>query len=403
MGTSLLNLVFDKWDGDTPISNCYDTGFVKPYHLDLLPIHLKSPNLIVNKCKLKDINKSENFFYVINYMCKLIKIVNENNFIISEEILSYVRDKNLKVVFLSEQEVNRCEKKTMETLVLQLKKRNVPESNFYYLNNNSKLLQYKEELGCELHVHTLKCLFEFMVRNMNLHKSTFNRERESFFLLQNRRLKTHRVFILAYLKKHNILKDTNWSLLNDFNDTVQPFFNTKDERFLPYVDNFNYFTKVKNKLLKHEENYEVVDTSVCVLGDLQTYHQSYINLIAETYFEYDEIHITEKSFRSFYYYQLPVFIASYQHVQHMRKTWEFDFFDDLIDHSYDLERDHEKRLLMVSNEIKRLHDNKEIVIDFIKNNENRLIHNHNLIKLYNKQSSTIKLFTSFIKNKKTII
>jgi hypothetical protein len=403
MGTSLLNLVFDKWDGDTPISNCYDTGFVKPYHLDLLAIHLKSPNLIVNKCKLKDINKSENFFYVINYMCQLIKIVNENNFIISEEILSYVRDKNLKVVFLCEQEVNRYEKRTMETLVLQLKKRNVPESNFYYLNNNSKLLQYKEELGCELHVHTLKCLFEFMVRNMNLHKSTFNRERESFFLLQNRRLKTHRVFILAYLKKHNILKDTNWSLLNDFNDTVQPFFNTKDERFLPYVDNFNYFTKVKNKLLKHEENYEVVDASVCVLGDLQTYHQSYINLIAETYFEYDEIHITEKSFRSFYYYQLPVFIASYQHVQHMRKTWEFDFFDDLIDHSYDLERDHEKRLLMLSNEIKRLHDNKEIVIDFIKNNENRLIHNHNLIKLYNKQSSTIKLFTSFIKNKKTII
>jgi hypothetical protein len=87
----------------------------------------------------------------------------------------------------------------------------------------------------------------------------------------------------------------------------------------------------------------------------------------------------------------------------MRKTWEFDFFDDLIDHSYDLERDHAKRLLMVSNEIKRLHDNKEIVIDFIKNKENRLIHNHNLIKLYNKQSPTIKLFTSFTKNKKTII
>jgi len=403
MGTSLLNLVFDKWDDNTPISNCYDTGFVKPYHLDFFATHLKSPNLIVNKCKLKDINKSENFFYIINYTCELIKIINENNFIISEEILSYVRDKNLKVVFLSEQEVNRCEKKTMETLVSQLKKRNVSESNFYYLNNNSKLLQYKEELGCELHVHTLKCLFEFMVRNMNLHKSTFNRERESFFLLQNRKLKIHRAFILAYLKKHNILKDTNWSLLNDFNDTVQPFFNTKDERFLPYVDNFNYFTKVKNKLLKHEENYEVVDTSVCVLGDLQTYHQSYINLIAETYFEYDEIHITEKSFRSFYYYQLPVFIASYQHVQHMRKTWKFDFFDDLIDHSYDLECDHEKRLLMVSNEIKRLHDNKEIVIDFIKNNKNRLIHNHNLIKLYNKQSPTIKLFTSFTKNKKTII
>ena len=403
MGKSVLNLVFDKWDGNTPISNCYDTGFIQPYIYDHMARNLKSRNLIVNKCKLKDINKSDNFYYSINYTCKLIEIINEHNFIISEEILSYVRDQNLKVIFFNGQELNIHEKKTMKTLILELKKRNVPESNFYYINNNSKLLQYKEELGCKLHVHTVKCLLEFMVYNMNLHASTFNRERESFFLLQNRRLKPHRAFILAYLKKNNILKDTDWSLLNDFNDAAQPFFNSKDERFLPYVDDFNYFTKLKNKLLKHEENYEVVDGSVCVLGDLQTYHQSYVNLIAETYFEYDEIHITEKSFRSFYYYQLPVFIASYQHVQHMRKTWEFDFFDDLIDHSYDLERDHAKRLLMVSNEIKRLHDNKEIVIDFIKNNENRLIHNHNLIKLYNKESSTIKLFTSFIKNKKTII
>ena len=403
MGVPVLNLVFEKWDGDTPISNCYDTGFVRPYHLDHLIPNLTSPNLIVNKCKLEDINESENFFYLINYMCQLIEIINEDNFVITEEILSYVRDKNLKIIFFCDHELNRHEKKTMATLVEQLKKRNVSESNFYYLNNNSKLSQYKEELGCKLHVHTLKCLFEFIVYTMNLHESTFNHERESFFLLQNRRLRSHRAFLLAYLKKHDILKDTDWSLLNNFNDTIDIFFNAEDERFSPYMEDFNYFVQLKNKLLKHEENYEVVDAKVCVLGDIETYHQIYVNLISETYFEYDEIHITEKSFRSFYYYQLPVFIASYQHVQHMRKTWEFDFFDDLIDHSYDLEPDHEKRLIMVADEIKRLHDNKEMVIDFIKNNENRLIYNHNLIKLYNKESPTIKLFTSFTETKKKLL
>ena len=100
MGVSVLNLVFDKWNGNTPIPNCYDTGFVKPYRLDHIATNLNSQNLIVNKCKLKDINKSDNFYYSINYACPLIEIVNEDNFIISEEILNYVRDENLKVIFV---------------------------------------------------------------------------------------------------------------------------------------------------------------------------------------------------------------------------------------------------------------------------------------------------------------
>lgn len=403
MSVPVLNLVFEKWDGDTPISNCYDTGFVRPYELDHLITNLDSPNLIVKRCKLEDINESENFFFLINYMCQLIDIINDDNFVINDNILEYVREKNLKIILFSDHELNRNEKNTMEILIGQLKKRNVPESNFYYLNNNSKLQQYKEELGCELHVHTLKCLFEFILYTMNLHPAVFNEVRESFFLLQNRRLRSHRVFILGFLKKHGLLGDTDWSLINNFDDKIDLFFNIHDERFSPYKEEIDYMINLKNKLLKYEENYDKVDAKVCVLGDLETYHQSYVNLISETYFEYDEIHITEKSFRSFYYFQLPVFISSYQHIHHMRKTWDFDFFDDLIDHSYDLEPDHDKRLLMVANEIKRLHDNKETVIEFIKNNKNRLIYNHNLIKLYNKQYPTIKLFTSFTKTKNKLL
>jgi hypothetical protein len=64
----------------------------------------------------------------------------------------------------------------------------------------------------------------------------------------------------------------------------------------------------------------------------------------------------------------------------MRYEYDLDFFDDLIDHSYDDEMDDAKRFHMIVNEIKRLSNMKEEISLYYKSNTDKLIHNHNFIK-----------------------
>jgi hypothetical protein len=79
-------------------------------------------------------------------------------------------------------------------------------------------------------------------------------------------------------------------------------------------------------------------------------------------------------------YQFPLILASPKHTKAIRKRYGFDFFDDVIDHSYDLELDHRERLIKFVKEIKRIKENKDFFIDFYKNNKERFIRNNELAK-----------------------
>ena len=79
------------------------------------------------------------------------------------------------------------------------------------------------------------------------------------------------------------------------------------------------------------------------------------------------------------FYQIPIFVATYQHVKYLRDMYGFDMFDDLVNHSYDDEIDNGKRLFMIADEIRRLNENPQVVRDFYKNNEDRFIKNRNII------------------------
>jgi hypothetical protein len=113
---------------------------------------------------------------------------------------------------------------------------------------------------------------------------------------------------------------------------------------------------------------------------VKTYSNSYINITTETNFVSPYIiHITEKTFTPFNFYQIPIFVATYQHVKYLRDMYGFDMFDDLVNHSYDNEIDNGKRLFMIADEIRRLNENPQVVKDFYKNNEDRFIKNRNII------------------------
>ena len=63
----------------------------------------------------------------------------------------------------------------------------------------------------------------------------------------------------------------------------------------------------------------------------------------------------------------------------MKEEYGLDFFDDIIDHSYDDEFDHKKRLIMIIEEIKRLSTVKNELIDFYKSNRDRFENNKKII------------------------
>jgi hypothetical protein len=55
----------------------------------------------------------------------------------------------------------------------------------------------------------------------------------------------------------------------------------------------------------------------------------------------------------------------------MKEKYNFDFFDDIINHSYDNEPNQMRRLEMFVEEIKRLDGIQDQVKEFYKNNEQR--------------------------------
>jgi len=71
------------------------------------------------------------------------------------------------------------------------------------------------------------------------------------------------------------------------------------------------------------------------------------------------IFITEKTFKSFGLRQIPIWFAVPGLVTEVRKLG-FDMFDDIIDHSYDLVDDEDKRFTQVFDQIKKLNSELDL-------------------------------------------
>ena len=121
-----------------------------------------------------------------------------------------------------------------------------------------------------------------------------------------------------------------------------------------------------------------------------------MNVVTESNFFSDSIHITEKSIKPFYFYQLPIFLSGVDHVKFLKNKYDFDFFDEIIDHSYDNIKDNKKRLFAVFNEIKRILSNKEEIINFYINNKDRFEENKNKVIKIKKDNSDVDYFNSLI-------
>jgi hypothetical protein len=405
---NILNLVFENWqDGRLALPN----GNELFKNSLVLPKFIKTNELFEVKFNiLTNVNVYDNFYFVICHRVSLVEYISQSydNFI-SNEVKVLVRSKNLKIIFVQEHESEYNIKNTITLLDMLCVSNHLDPSNFYIICNNAEIDSYTQ--FTKINLNKIEFLSEWAYRALTpLNPKFVTNKLGKFALLHNRTPRTHRIILLALLKKNNILENFDWSIIDGFRKKVAKGEILSKSSIDNIKHEMEFFDKIDVKKSDYELNTNWFDTTYNVEFHkafmLDSYENSYINVVTESYFWETEIHITEKAFKPFYFFQLPIFVSSCGYVKKLKELYGFDVFDDLINHSYDNEFSAEKRMLMIVSELISLVEKKSDVIEFYKNNQNRFIANQNIIKNIKNNNNVNKLLLTLTKthlHKKTLI
>jgi hypothetical protein len=291
---------------------------------------------------------------------------------------------NLHLIIMNECEFEK--KQALERLDKIVKLHNINPNKVWFIHNGEKLQEHKQELNASVNVHTSRSMSTSVQGTFPPVKYRTLKTPNQFFLCHNRSPRIHRYGLLALLKKNNILEDTNWSLIGGWsfskNSKMQFVDIFRYEDVLDLWDEISYLTSIDIKKSNYETEFAGLDDKEVqrLPSEPNSFENSYVNITTETNFVGEDIHITEKSFKPFFYFQYPMILASHHHLKYFREAYpELDFFDDVIDHSYDDKENDRDRLIAFSEEIKRINDNKEFYIEFYKTNKHRFQKNHDIL------------------------
>jgi hypothetical protein len=367
-------------------------------------------NLIFNKCDVHDfkLNKNKQYFFILSIHLLnwdiLIDLLKCNN-LFGNLLKSLLRAENVKCIFADMHESDDLNQLIeLEKVLTDLQ---IDFESVWIFNNDSNLKEFgiRNNLKLQLEkINHLACTFPNSDFFKNF-KFTEKKETNSFFICVNNKSKPHRVLLLSYLKKNNLLDKFNYSLLGSDDNNIS------EKQFLEILEKDEYDKinqEIKNildnrpKLTNSENinNKDIINSGRYVYAgivDLEDYLEPVINITTESHYTTNSVHITEKSFKPFSMCQLPIIVATPFHIKKMKEHYGFDFFDDVIDHSYDFELNHQKRLFMIIDEIKRLYNNKEFILEFYSKNKNRLEKNRIIIQNIQKENKDYKLLKKIIK------
>lgn len=209
--------------------------------------------------------------------------------------------------------------------------------------------------------------------------------RKKTFLCFNRRYNEHRV--LFYTMVHKL------GLLDKFYMSMAA---TQPENSRSFAENAKYFALCRPSLQISEEEVFAAEKPLPLILDntnfnsypmengpaavAKFYSNSYINIVNETYFFNNIIHLTEKTFKPIAFKQPFIMIAAPGSLRHV-KEMGFQTFDSFWDESYDLEYNHEKRFKMITEIVQDIASwNEEKLVDFTNKVKPILDHNFARIK-----------------------
>lgn len=402
----VFKMVYDVWEGDKPIPNLLNRFPNKQLSdPEFLILHYqndasKEYKFEKKKYKLIDVldNPNENFYYMVDYGGNHLSefLLNEENYGVpptklepfSDEIKAAIKNQpNFKIIFITEHEPDN--EKSFVLLMEYIKENGFEPEKFYLINNNSLIYEYPKKYNFNINVHQLDFISHSSTKVLSFLSGCnyIPQKTGKFFMCFNKSPKVHRYALLCMLKKNNMLDDINWSLVPSWNAHPDKSFFTPIFTKLQihkYENEIEFFKNTSIKRSDFEEDkgwfneYQHINNKdfplwLQIPELMVNYESSYINIVTESKFldSDNNIHISEKSFRPFFYYQLPIILASHNHIKKMKEKFGLDFYDDIINHSYDSQPNQKIRLEMFFNEIMRLNSIKEELKEFYKNNYER--------------------------------
>lgn len=426
-----INLVYEDWVGDEHVVNG-EKKFKEFFFFDvknLFETHIMEKNgrkdynerkLSLKICKIEDMKQTpeEKFFCIVSspfLTCRMI-LQNGWDFFVSDSTLELLKeyDNFFFILTVEHEPAEDAEIDSFKKLCLM---RGLPLDKIYFINNNSlsHLLSQKYEIGVKkmnfIDYSSTEALLE--VDSVDFVEDKTGK----FFMTRNKTGKRHRLNLLFHLIINNIIDDVNYSKLFTYHKgDDQPYKLSIEPKViiehLELIDDLNarikeddyemgkgYFNYENHGFTTHYENPQ----SKLHYPELkESYENTYVNLVTESGFDSQDfyqnvVHITEKSFRPFYYYQIPLILATPNHIKTLKEKYDFDFFEDVINHSYDSELNDKKRLLMFIDEIKRIHNHKDEIKTFYKNNRHRFESNKKkLLEIALDKTEDFNLFWNLI-------
>ena len=385
---NFLNIIKDDLD-DIDLNYYFVKGSDEERML-YLKKHFKYFNFKeINESKLIDAfnNPNEKYYYFISKLSTFSFF--ENTIPFTQSLMVSLKTlNNVNVVLLSEHE--SVDEENFIKLNEFIDRHHIDGTKIHLINNNSLLNFYKSKYNSNINVLSTKYLPIFYSKLLNKHKIEFSINREFLFMCHNKRMKSHRIAVLAFLKKTNIINDVDWSFILDSESNV-------DYNLSPTLkEEIEIILKNGNVKSKYEIDH------VFKFGDLgdyiceDTFRNAYLNITTETNFITEDVHITEKSFKPFFFYQIPIFLSSAFHVKNLKEIYGFDLFEDVINHDYDNETNFKKRFSLVCDEINRIYNNRDEIKKFIINNKERFLKNNEIVSNIINDKTDYNYFESLI-------
>lgn len=360
-----------------------DTLDVKHNRLGNILKNMKVTNINLTSLSDSLANPDQNYFYIIHQVQNYYFIAEDFTF--DQTLVDALKNQNnVFLIFLNEREI--IEDDCFYQAVEKFKELGLDGRKYYFVNNNGLMDYYKDFLKFDVGTHSVRYLPMDMSSNLQKYPTENVLDKKFFFMCHNRRMKPHRYGVLSMLKKYKMLDDTDWSIIEGENyrsfhlhdgivdiDPRKEIFTEMDRTFLD--EEIRYFSQFEVRKSFYEDFYERQEIDWITIHP-ESYVNSYVNIVTESNFESNDIHITEKAFKPFYFYQIPIIIGNYKYLQFFKERYDFDLFEDIIDLSYDLEPNHRKRFFMVFDEINKLYKNKEKLVKFYKENQDRFISNY---------------------------
>jgi hypothetical protein len=396
---NILNLVYDGIDVSEHKINTYFESYLQ-----------------FEDYKVFDINhipeNGEKYYYFFEYRYYLTEfLMSEKKLPLSETVINLLKNNsNFNVILSNDAESD--DDFLIECLDNLFKTMGIDTNKIVIINCNESNHDLKKKLNSNIITHSTNNGKFACANELTRFPYQFEENRNFLFMTYNRMPKFHRFALLVHLMRHNILDNTDWSWLRGYE--LSELYSGRELDFIMYLNQ----CPLPEEILKFEKEYKTllnvqikksiyeidcqvdyppyrIDTEASYSNN--AYNNSYINIVTETNFDKNDIILTsEKSFIPLFFSQIPIIMASANHVKKMKDRYGFDFFDDIVNHSYDSELDPNKRFKMIIDEILRLNNKKEEIVNFFKNNKSRFDRNVQIFEEMKKDKTDYNFYKSLI-------